>query len=342
MISPSNLNLFFSGANTVIGEVYEETDIQSVHPEFATEMPSSATQNVYGWTEMLPKARLWVGPRVVVEAAPLTYIVVNRPYEHTLGIDRFLLDDDRANWGIYYRQMIDQVRQLKRQPDYWLRDLLEGLGAFATGQPGAPQNGFDGLTYFNTAHPVDPYNPNATTYSNDFTGGAVNIPGGVPGGSGANIAVGGAFGVNAFATLYEYMLRMLGEDLEPLGIVPNRLMVPVTLKTEAELVIKSTFFAPPAWGTIGSQTGAADNPFMRFGVEVLVNKFLTSGSKWYLFDNTRTVKPMMWQVREAPVYAQRVNEQDPVVFDTHRFLYGAWGRAAPAWGYSFLMCRSGS
>lgn len=342
MITPSQFNLFISTVNTMIGEVYAETDqdIGVQWMNFATEMPSGSTQSVYGWTEMLQKAREWVGPRVVMEAAPLTYTVVNRPWEHTLGVDRFLLDDDHL--GILYRQIPDQVRQVRRQPDYWIRDLIEGLGVFATGQPGSPQLGFDGLSNFNTAHSIDPYNPTSTTYSNDFTGGGASIAGGVPGGSGSTILVGGAFGVTAFATLYEYQLRMLGEDLEPLGIIPDTLMVPVTLKTEAELILHSTFFAPPAWATIGSQVGAADNPFRRFAVDkVLVNPYLTSGTKWYLMDTKRTIKPMMWQVREAAVYTQRVNEQDPVVFDTHRYLYGAWGRGAPAWGYAFLMARSG-
>ena len=329
----------------MIGEVYEETDadIGVQWTQFATEMPSGSTQSVYGWTEMLPKPREWVGPRVVVEAAPLTYTVVNRPYEHTLGVDRFLLDDDHL--GILYRQIPDQVRQVRRLPDYWLRDLIESLGIFGSGQPGNPQNGFDGLSYFNTAHPIDPYVPTTTTYSNDFTGGGAAVAGGVPGGSGANITVGGAFGVTPFATLYEYMLRMLGEDLEPLGVIPDTIMVPVTLKTEVELVLASTFFAPPSWATIGASTaqvGAADNPFKRFGISnILVNPYLTSGTKWYLMDTKRAIKPMMWQVREPAVFTQRVNEQDPVVFDTHRYLYGVWGRVAPAWGYSFLMTRSG-
>jgi phage major head subunit gpT-like protein len=340
--TPTNFSIFVSNANTYIGEVYEETnaDIGILYEEFMTTMPSSSSQNIYAWTQMIPKPRLWAGPRVVVEPSALTYTLVNRPWELTVGIDRFMLDDDQ--FGVYYRMLIDQARQLRRLPDYWGRDLLEATGVYASGQPGSPQNGLDGTPFFGTAHVVDPYNPNTTTYCNDFTGGGQSIAGGVPGGSGSNITVGGTFGVTAFATLYEYMLRELGEDLEPLGVVPNKLMVPVTLKTEAELVLKSSFFAPPAFATINNQVGAADNPFLRFGVQLMVNPYLTSGTKWYLMDTQRTIKPMIWQLREASTIIPRVNMQDPVSFDTHRYLWGGEGRGTPGWGYSFLMSRSGS
>lgn len=343
MNTPIGFNLFISTVNTMVGEVYSETDadIGIIWKAFANVQPSKSTQNVYGWTGMLQKPREWVGARVVVEPSPQTYTVVNRPWEGpTVTIDRFHLDDDM--FGIYYRMLPDQMRQVRRLPDYWLRDLIEGLGSFASGTPGSPQLGFDGLTYFNTAHPVDIYNPSSPTYCNDFTGGGQSIAGGVPGGSGSSILVGGSFSPTAYATLYEYMLRMLGEDGEPLGVIPDSIMCPVTLKTEVELVIKSASFAPPAWATITGQVGAADNPFRRFSVQnVCVNPYLTSGTKWYLLDTKRVVKPMQWQERESVVFTPRISENDPVVFDTHRYLWGVWGRAAPTWGYSFLMARSG-
>jgi phage major head subunit gpT-like protein len=340
--TPSNWNLFVSSVNTMIGEVFSETDasIGSVWREIATEVPSNSSQVAHAWTGMLQKARQWVGPRVVMQASPETYIVINRRYEHTLGIDKDDLMDDHL--GVYYRQLPDQVRQIRRHPDYWIRDLIEGAGTFASGQPGNPQNGFDGLTNWNTAHPIDIYLPGSATYCNDFGTGGQSIAGGVPNGSGSNITVGGAFGVVAYSTLYNYMTRILGQDNEPLGIIPDTFMSGVQLKTEAELVIKAQSFAPPTWATLTSQVGAADNPFKRFAVQnVIINPFLTKAAGWYLLDTKRAIKPFQWQNRVEAVYTQRVNEADPVVFDTHRLLFGVWGRGAPAWGYPFLAARSG-
>src|ERR1019366_5441208 len=342
-ITPANQAIFFSLAEVTLGEIYAETEknIPVIYTQIATEKPSTTSQNVYAWTQMIPKARQWSGPRVVVEPSSLTYILVNRPWELTVGIDEFLSEDDHM--GVFYRLLTDQLRQLRRHPDYWLRDLIEATGVFATGQPGSPQLGLDGLTYWNTAHPVDPYVPSPITYCNDFTGGGVAVAGGVPGGSGSNTTVGGTFGVTAFATLYEYMLRMLGEDGEPLGVVPNLLMAPVQLKTECELVLKNQMFSPPSWGAITGQVGAADNVFKRFGVDLLINPYLTSGTKWYMMDSHEGAsKPFLWQLREASNVVPRISPDDPVRFDTHRLLWGGRGRGNAGWSFSFLCARSGT
>jgi phage major head subunit gpT-like protein len=335
---PTGINLFFSTVSLIIGQVWAQLDVQSTYKLLATTVPSDSEQEVYVWQGMLPKPRIWNGPRVVVEPSLQTYTLVNLPWEGpTLAIDKFKLADDK--YGVYYRMLPDQARQVRRWPDYCRRDMLENRGNFATP---AAQSGLDALTFFNTAHLIDFYGPNSGTYSNDFTGGGIAVAGGVPGGTGANITVGGAFSPTAFATLVEYMMRMLGEDLEPLGVMPDKLEVPVTLKTEAELVIKSTSFAPPAWATITSQVGAADNVFARWGVDIVVNPLLTSGTKWYLHQTQNVaVRGTIWQEREAPVYTPRTSDADPVVFDLHKYLHGVYGRAVPGWGPSFLTCRSG-
>lgn len=325
MISPAQFNIFKSTINTMVGQAYSESPTH--YQRICSTMPSGSSQQVYGWTGMLAKPRVWTGPRVTIEAAPQTYLVVNLPYEETVSIDRFELDDDQ--YGIYYRLLPDLARQTKRLPDYWVRDLIENTGS----QTGTRQNGFDGLSAFNTAHPVDLYNAAAGTYTNDTSGGGQTISGRL---------IGGAFGVTAVATVREYMRSLKSEDQERMGVNPDVIMIPNELELEAELVIKSMFLAPPSWGTISGQVGAADNPLRRFGLEVMVNELLSSTTNWYMLDTTKALKPFMWQVREAPRMVPRVNENDPQVIDEHRFSWNMWGRAAPAWGFSWLFHRSGS
>jgi phage major head subunit gpT-like protein len=257
--TPTNFALFISNINTSFGAVYADTT-DSIWPQYASEVPVTGKQFVAGWTGMMPKMRVWYGPRVTNQPAPQTYSAVVLPFEITYDIDRFDLDDDL--YGIYYRMVPDMARQTRRWPNYELRDWLENAGAY-TGNV----LGFDGLTYFNTAHPTDFYNSAAGTYCNDFSGGGVTVTySAVNTGGTRSVLVGGAFGPTAFSTLYEYMSTLKGEDGERLGVMPSFLMHPVQLKTEVELVLKSMFFAPPAWGTITGQVGAADNPLRRFGV----------------------------------------------------------------------------
>lgn len=329
-VTPQGFSVFITNVNTLIGAVYDTDDVQSVWKEIATELPCTSSQLTLGWTGLMPKMRPWFGPRQPHEPNAQTYTVVMVPYENTYTIDRFHLDDDQ--YGIYYRMLPDLARQAKRQPDYELRDLIEGNGIYASA---SRQAGFDGLSFWNTAHPIDVYNAGAGTYVNDFTGGGVSIGG---------VTVGGALSPTSFTSVFEYMQTIKGEDGERLGVKPNVLMHPPTLRAEVELILKSTFFAPPSWGAyspIGSQVGAADNPLKRFGVEPIQNDFLSSNTKWYLMDTTKAFKPFLWVVREATQTVPRVNENDPVVFDTHKFQWGQWNRISPAWDYSFLSARSG-
>lgn len=342
MITPSQFNVFVTNVNTMVAALYADNTVPEVWTQYATELPSESSQNEYGWIGRLPKPRVWKGPRVTVSPAPQTYIAVNQPYELTVEVDRFRLDDDQ--FGIYYTTIPQMAIQTRRLPDFWLRDLLENSGSFT----GTFQNGYDGLTYFSTAHPIDVYSSAAGTYINDFTGGGQTVAGGMVGGSGSNITVGGTFSPTSLATVCEYMLSIPGEDGEPLGVMPTMAMFPSSLWMESELVIRGQFMAPPQWGVVGSgsgangtQVGAADNPLRRFGLTPIQNRYLKNGSRWYIFDDTKVIKPMVWQVREPAVFTPRVNEDDPVVFDRHAYLWGTWGRVTPAWGYSFLMARSG-
>ena len=324
MISGAKFAIFFTTLNTMIGEAYSATP--SVFQEFTATIPTETEIHTDGWTGMLDQMRPWVGSRVAKEPAPQTYSVAVIPFEQTVTLDRFHLDDDK--FGIYYRTLPDMARQAKRWPDYQMRNLLEGAYPWGAG---SYQLGLDGLTNFNTAHPVDLYDPSKGYYCNDFRGGV----------SENGITVGGAFSPTAFATMYEYMSTLKAEDGESMDINPNKLIHPAQLKTEVELVLKNMMFAPPAWGTITGQVGAADNVFKRFGVEPVEYKLLKSATNWYMADTTKGGGAFRWILRQAPIFVQRTNEQDPAVFDDHRYIYGDWGRAAPAWSFAWLAAKSG-
>lgn len=327
MIVPASFATFVTNASTMIRQAYSSAPI--VYPEYTTTVPTDTTVWLDGWIGRMNKMRVWTGPRIVNEPAPQTYSVSVLPYENTYKFDRFHADDDQ--YGVYYPMLLDLALQAKRWPEFELRDLLENTGA----QTGTRQVGLDGLTFFNTAHPIDLYDSTKGTYVNDFTGGGVVI---------SSVNVGGALSAVAFGTLAEYMMTLKAEDNERLGVIPNLMLIPPNLKAEAEYILKNTFSAPQQWGTfgnLGTQVGASDNIYKRFGVDYTVNHYLNSATKWYLGDTTKAVKPLRWVQHTAPVFTPRVNENDPVVFDNHAFLWGVWARATPAWSYSWLLARSG-
>jgi phage major head subunit gpT-like protein len=330
MITPAAFAVFVTTVNTMIGQAYATTPL--IYQRFVTTIPMDSLTLEFGWTGMIAKPRVWTGPRTTVQPAPQTYTVDALPYELTVELDRFRLDDTKFN--LYYRVLPDMARQTKRLPEYWIRDMLQGIGA----ETGTRANGLDGTAHWNTAHSVDIYDTTKGTYSNDATGGGFTYNG---------VTIGGAMSPNAVATSVEYMRVLKGEDNESLGITPDLILIPALLELETSLILKSMFFSPPSWGAVTGQVGAADNPIRRFGVDYLVNPLLDTTSatnatkNWYLLDTTKAIKPFVWGLREAPRLVPRVDENDPIVFDEHKYMWGAWGRATPAWGFAWLSLRSG-
>jgi phage major head subunit gpT-like protein len=341
-LTPAQYAAFITTVDTTIGQIYTQMDPAVTYKQWATPIPIQGSIWNAGWTGRMPKARPWFGSRVVHEPAAQTYQVTPIPYELTYGIDRFQLDDSDVNaTSIFWRMLPDMTMQWRRQPEYELRDLLEATGV----QSGSRQNGLDGLTAFNTAHPINLYLPSfngggnalfaSGSYCNDFTGGGQTIN---------SVLIGGAFGQQSFSSLLQYMQVIPDESGEVLGVMPDALMHPATLQVEVNFVLKASFLASPTWGAFSpltGQVGAADNQLAKMGVRPVCNPFLRNTKRWYLMDTSHAMKPLIWLTREAPRVVPRVNENDPIVFDSHKYTWGGWDRVAPAWNYSWLIARSG-
>jgi hypothetical protein len=342
MITPSQYTAFITTVDTMVGSIYSEIGPGETSREWSTDRSMQGSIFTQGWTGRMPKARPWYGSRVVHEPAPQTYSVEPIPYELTYGIDRFKFDDSAVNTtSIFWRELPDMARAWRYQREWELRDLLEASGVQGTT---ARQLGMDGLSAFNTAHPIDLYNPSFApgsalfsggTYCNDFSNGGQTI---------AGTLIGGALSQTSLDTLVSYIKLIPDESGEVLGATPDAIMVPTTLETITRIILQATFWAPPTWGngfgSLTGQIGAADNMMRRMGIRPIINPNLRNTKRWYLLDTTHAVKPLLWVTREAPRTVPRVSENDPIVFDSHRYTWGGWDRVTPAWSYSWLFFRS--
>ena len=333
MITPANLRLFTTNANVRMGQAFKAKT--KLFPAFANVEPVSGKFWTSGWTGQLQKMRVWLGRRVTHESYPQTYTVEMLPFENSLSIDRFDLDD--AIIPIYYRQLSQLAEKAAMNEDFQLRNYIEGTGFYTGGR----QTGPDGVNQFATNHPVDVYDSTKGTYINDFTGGGQAVTYPKAGGGTTSVTVGGAISPAAIATISEYMPTIPGEDGEPLAVRANMLMHAPILQTEVDLVLKAMFFAPPTWGTITGQVGAADNVLRMRGITPMTNPYLTLGTTFYMFDTQHGLMPWMWLEREAARIVPRMSEEDPGVYDDHRFQWGVWSRGAPAAAFPWLFSRSG-
>jgi phage major head subunit gpT-like protein len=338
--SPANIQYFFTMADTRFTLGIRNAPTWS--NEWCTTYNSDTENVLHGWIEMPDNMRIWRGARVVQDPAPQTYSVPMLPWEITMALDQFAFIFDR--WGLYMpiAQRIGQ--KTAKLQDYAIRDMLQGNGELGS----APFNiGPDGLSFWNTAHPVDVWDPSKGVYPNDYGAAGVTVSG---------QTVGGLFSTNSYSSIWSDMSGRKNASNEAIGVNPDRLLVPSQLRFPGAVVLQSAMFAPMSIMTLGGGNfptpgsptpanapfvGAMDNP-LRGSADLRWTPDLNSQpSAFYLGDTSDIMKPLGWAQHTAPTFVVRNAPTDPIVFDQHRFLWGSWAIATPHWGFAWNLSRSG-
>lgn len=131
--------------------------------QVAMRVPSTADIENYGWMKELPGMREWVGQRVIHNLESAGAQLKNKNYEHTIGVDRNHIDDDKL--GIYAPMFSMQGEIVARHPDELVWGLLP---------TGFAIKGFDGQYYFDSDHVGYTAAGAETSWSN--TGGGAGAP----------------------------------------------------------------------------------------------------------------------------------------------------------------------
>lgn len=138
----------------------------SVAPTYglvAMTVPSAAKTENYGWMKDLPGMREWVGQRVINNLESQGAQLTNKTWEHTIGVDRDDIEDDRL--GIYNPMFSMQGEIVARHPDQLVWSLLPN---------GFAIKGFDGQYFFDSDHVGYTAGGAETSWSN--TGGGAGAP----------------------------------------------------------------------------------------------------------------------------------------------------------------------
>lgn len=126
-------------------------------------VPSSTKTENYGWMKELPGMREWIGQRVINNLESQGAQLTNKPYEHTIGVDKYDIQDDKL--GIYTPMFSMQGEIVARHPDELVWGLLP---------KGFETKGFDGQYFFDTDHVGYDATGAETSWSN--TGGGAGAP----------------------------------------------------------------------------------------------------------------------------------------------------------------------
>lgn len=129
----------------------------------AMHVPSSSDIENYGWMKDLPGMREWVGQRQINNLEASGAQLKNKNYEHTIGVDRNNIEDDKL--GIFRPMFSMQGEIVARHPDELVWGLLP---------TGFAIKGFDGQYFFDSDHIG--YTDKGAEVSWSNTGGGAGAP----------------------------------------------------------------------------------------------------------------------------------------------------------------------
>ena len=292
LITGAQIAALNKGFSKVFRTAYDET------PEFssriATTIRSNHSTEVHGWMARLDAMREWLGPRQIDNLTTHEYVLINKTYEKTVGVAVNDIEDDSL--GVYEPRMAELGRIARKWPDQQMKTVL---------QNGTTGLGFDGVAFFATTHDLDP----AGNQSNNFTSTALSA--------------------TNFDTVWAAMAAYTGEDGEPLGVMPNLLVVPPQLAKEAREIVSADL------------VGGGDTNVLKGVAEVLVVPELANqATTWYLMDTTKGIKPFIWQLRETPKLTQLTQDSDANVFFQDQYVWGIKARGVGGYGPWWLCARA--
>lgn len=271
LINTPNLIKLRAGFKTNFQNAFDTSE--STHEKVATVVVSSSGEENYGWLKKTTVFREWIGPRVVQNLSESEYVIKNKSFENTVGVDRDHIEDD--NLGIYSMPIAQLGEDAKMHPDELVWAMM---------QSGFDTKCFDGQYFFDTDHPVGSEAAGYTTYSN-YTDGAgpgwyllditkkvkplifqkrrdyqfvakddptdSNVFGNKEFLYGVDCRVNAGFGLPQlihaskaelnqanFDAAYDAMASLKGDNGKPLRIRPTLLVVPPQLRTKANEVVK--------------------------------------------------------------------------------------------------------
>ena len=161
IINRANLDILFTSFNAAYREGLIGRQATSQWSTVAMRVPSSVSEEKYGWIGKFPSLREWIGERVVHGMEQHDYAIRNKDFELTIAVNRNDIEDDK--YGVYSPMFRGIGESVAAHPDELVWPLLKaGFG-------GTLGTAYDGQYFFDTDHPVVLENGTMGTVSN--TGG---------------------------------------------------------------------------------------------------------------------------------------------------------------------------
>jgi len=142
IVNQAALANVYVGLSTVFNAAYQEVP-EPWYTRLAMTVPSTGRSMDYKFILDYPGMREWIGDRVIRSLEGKNWIVENRDYEITIGVERNDIEDDQL--GLYNPLVAQMALEAKHHPNQLIADLITNGGATEC---------YDGQYFFDTDHPV--------------------------------------------------------------------------------------------------------------------------------------------------------------------------------------------
>ena len=292
-------DLLLPGLKAEFALAYQSMIETSATERLATIINTTRPVQKYPWLGTVPAMREFVDERQPSGLSAYATSIEDKTFESTIAVNRRAVEDDQLDLiRLRVKDLAQRVAVHRHQI------LVEALSGGATGL------GYDGVSFFNTAHPVA-----TSTYSNKSTS---------------------ALSDSALAEGITLMMSVPDDQGLPLGIVPDTLVVgPKQQWTALELVE-----SPVVVYKSNSADTVASTPYKNvfYGrLNVVVSPFLRGAAEdnWFLLDTTRPLKALILQQRsDVPVEfaALESSNTSEAAFMRDLYYYGVRARYNVGYG----------
>ena len=121
LLNTTSLRALYTGFSTAFQGGFDGVTPQ--YAEVAMTVNSTTAENQYGWIGQVPNVREWIGDRHVQNLDLHDYAIRNRSFEQTVGVFREHIEDD--NLGIYSPLFQELGRAVAVFPDQLVWPLLK-------------------------------------------------------------------------------------------------------------------------------------------------------------------------------------------------------------------------
>lgn len=141
VLNKANLSILYTAFKSAFNTGFrtQETYWQRI----ATLVPSTTSEEKYGWLGQWPRLKEWLGDRQIKSLALHDYSIKNKKHEATVAIGKDELEDD--SYGVYTPMMQEMGYAAATHPDELVFGLLP---------KGFTELCYDGQYFFDADHPV--------------------------------------------------------------------------------------------------------------------------------------------------------------------------------------------